>query len=114
MYELFARETVMRAWLRAGSRCECRRMAHGHAGRCNRQLVWSNRGRDTRDAWEVDARGNRSDSSLSNCEILCRNAICACTAPATSAFTQDRLFHTGTEQLTASSFIPTGRPEISP
>jgi len=72
MNELFARETVMRAWLRAGSRCECRRMAHGHAGRCNRQLVWSNRGRDTRDAWEVDTRGNRSDSSLSNCEILCR------------------------------------------
>ena len=67
----FARETVMRAWLRAAARCECKRTTHGHSGRCNRLLVWSNRGRDSSGGWEADSRDNRSDTSLSNCEILC-------------------------------------------
>ena len=71
MGDTFARETVMRAWLRSGSKCECQRMMHGHSGRCNRILVWGNRGRDGWGGWETGSRDNRSDTSLSNCEVLC-------------------------------------------
>jgi len=76
MNSTFARETVMRAWMRAEARCECKRMMHGHSGRCTKALVWGNRGREARGAWEVNNRDNRSDTSLSNCEILCWNCIC--------------------------------------
>lgn len=71
MSDIFAKETVMRAWLRAASRCECKRMTHGHSGRCNRLLVWGNRGRDGWGGWEAGFKDNRSDTALSNCEILC-------------------------------------------
>ncbi len=32
------------AWLRAEALCECRKDAHGHAGRCNQFLIWAERG----------------------------------------------------------------------
>jgi hypothetical protein len=67
----FARETLMRAWLRSEAKCECKRMGHGHSGRCNKAMVWANRGREAWGAWEAESRDNRSDTSLSNCEIIC-------------------------------------------
>jgi hypothetical protein len=71
----FSDEVVKLAWTRAQGRCECRRETHLHPYiRCNKELVWENRGREGRGAWEahhkvsVDAGGG---SYLSNCEILC-------------------------------------------
>lgn len=71
----FSEETVQQAWKRSGAKCECTRSTHSHQGRCNKELVWENRGRETgRGAWEahhkvsVDSGGT---DALSNCEILC-------------------------------------------
>ncbi len=71
----FSEETVAQAWKRAGGRCECRRRGCGHGVRCNKDLVWKNRGRDReRGAWEahhiLSVRAGGSDA-LSNCEIIC-------------------------------------------
>jgi hypothetical protein len=71
MVNSFTGETVMRAWLRAEAKCECKRLAHEHSGRCNKALVWGNRGRDGWGAWETNNRDGHSDTTLSNCEILC-------------------------------------------
>ncbi len=79
----FTRETLMRAWLRAGAKCECNRMSHGHSGRCNRDLIWGSRGREATGAWEAESRDNRSDNSLSNCQIVCWD--CHCHRPGTSS-----------------------------
>lgn len=72
---VFPDNVVEAAWRRAGGRCECRRLSHNHPYvRCNKELVWENRGRDGRGKWEahhrvsVDAGGA---DTLSNCEILC-------------------------------------------
>lgn len=71
----FPEDVVRRAWNRAGGRCECERKTHRHPyGRCGKQLVWENRGREGRGAWEAhhivsqDAGG---PSTYSNCKILC-------------------------------------------
>jgi 5-methylcytosine-specific restriction endonuclease McrA len=71
----FPLPVVQRAWQRAGGRCECVRKKCGHTGRCNKQLVWDNRGNNgARGAWEahhVTASGAGGPDTLSNCEILC-------------------------------------------
>ena len=72
----FSDETVRRAWIRAYGRCECRREGHGHPFvRCNKELVWDNRGRESgRGAWEAHHRtsvDSGGTDDLSNCEILC-------------------------------------------
>lgn len=67
-------ESVVRAvWHIVGGRCECRRTRHRHPGiRCNKELVWENRGREGRGAWEAHhIDGNTSNDVHSNCEILC-------------------------------------------
>ncbi len=70
----FSEETIKKAWQRADGKCECRRKSHNHLyGRCNKDLVWGNRGREDRGSWEahhIDANGG---DILSNCEILCWN-----------------------------------------
>ncbi len=71
----FSEETVLRAWNRAGGRCECRRRTHGHHYvRCNKELSFSNRGRFGRGKWEANHR-TRVESggtgAFSNCEIVC-------------------------------------------
>jgi len=71
----FSEETVRKAWTRAEGKCECRRERHKHSyTRCNKQLVWENRGRDGPGKWEAHHRtavASGGDDSLSNCEILC-------------------------------------------
>lgn len=69
----FSEETIREAWMRAGGRCECRRYTHNHTGiRCNKELVWENRGREAgRGAWEAHHRSSTGGDALSNCEILC-------------------------------------------
>ena len=68
----FSEETISKAWIRAGGRCECRRVFHWHSyKRCNKQLVRKNRGREGRGAWEAHHRSSTGGDGLSNCEILC-------------------------------------------
>jgi len=68
----FPESVVEAAWRRAGGRCECRRRSHNHSYvRCNKQLVWDNRGREGRGKWEAHHRNRTGGDTLSNCEILC-------------------------------------------
>lgn len=68
----FSDEVVASAWKRARGKCECTRIPHtNHYSRCNKQLVWENRGREGRGAWEAHHRNSYGGDSLSNCEILC-------------------------------------------
>lgn len=68
----FPDSVVQDAWRRAGGRCECRRRSHNHRYvRCNKQLVWDNRGREGRGKWEAHHRSRTHGDILSNCEILC-------------------------------------------
>lgn len=68
----FPASVVEAAWRRAGGHCECRRSTHGHLYvRCNKQLVWANRGREDRGAWEAHHINSNGPDTLSNCEILC-------------------------------------------
>jgi len=67
----FSESVVQQAWQKAGGKCECRRATHGHTGRCNKQLVRENRGREGRGKWEAHHRVRSGGDTLSNCEILC-------------------------------------------
>jgi hypothetical protein len=70
----FSDSTVRQAWTRAGGRCECTRVTHDHDRvRCNKQLVWENRGREGRGAWEAHSISGRHLDSVSDCQILCWN-----------------------------------------
>ncbi len=73
----FPNSVVEQAWKRAGGKCECRRKICGHGTRCNKQLVWENRGGEgVRGAWEahhVTAVSSGGSDTLSNCEILCQD-----------------------------------------
>jgi len=68
----FPENVVRRAWLRANGRCEYRRKTHRHKYvRCNKQLVWGNRGRVGRGCWEAHHISFSGGNGLSNCQILC-------------------------------------------
>ncbi len=68
----FSEDTVQKAWSRAGGNCECRRKSHNHLYvRCNKQLVWQNRGREGRGAWEAHHLNANGGDGLANCQILC-------------------------------------------
>ncbi len=68
---------VREAWRRAEAQCECQKEAHGHRGRCNQFLIWTERGGTGRGAWEAR---HRDDPRLPPCEVLCA----ACYAKATA------------------------------
>jgi len=71
----FSNKTVAEAFQRAGGKCECRRSACGHYIRCNKTIVWNQRGNDNAaGGWEAHhkvAVAAGGTDSLSNCEILC-------------------------------------------
>ena len=68
----FPESVVEAAWRRAEGRCQCRRRSHKHRYvRCNKQLVWDNRGREGRGKWEAHHISRTGGDTLSNCEILC-------------------------------------------
>ena len=69
----FNSTVVQEAWNRSGGTCECRRVNHKHLYvRCNKQLVWKNRGStDQRGCWEAHHVVAGGDDIVSNCEILC-------------------------------------------
>lgn len=68
----FSIPIVEAAWNRAGGKCECRRKSHEHHYvRCNKQLVFDNRGRTGRGCWETHHINSNGPDTLSNCEIIC-------------------------------------------
>ena len=70
----FSDEVVAQAWRKAGGMCECTRTTHDHDYvRCGKVLVWENRGREGRGAWETHHISSTGGDTLSNCEILCWN-----------------------------------------
>ena len=69
----FYTTVVQQAWNNAGGKCECRRTNHGHFyTRCNKDLVWDNRGKTgQRGCWEAHHKTAGGPDTTSNCEILC-------------------------------------------
>lgn len=69
----FSNNIIELAWKRSNGHCECRRRSHNHYyTRCNKQLVLSNRGKDShRGCWEAHHVTAGGPDTLSNCEILC-------------------------------------------
>ena len=72
----FSDDVIVQAWQRAGGKCQCELKGCGHTGRCNKSLVWENRGKEgKRGAWEahhITAQSAKSSTdTLSNCRILC-------------------------------------------
>lgn len=72
----FSSAVIAAAWRRSGGRCECCRTTCGHGySRCNRTLVWGERGNDRSFfGWEAHhktAVASGGLDTLSNCEILC-------------------------------------------
>lgn len=68
----FPQDVVETAFYRAKKCCECRRKEHDHSySRCNKELVWENRGREGKGCWEAHHINSNGGDTLSNCEILC-------------------------------------------
>ncbi len=67
----FSEEVVRQAWNRSDGKCECRRNICGHNGRCNKELLWSSRGSESKYGWEAHHIIAGGSDNLSNCEILC-------------------------------------------
>ena len=63
-----AEAQIREAWLRAEACCECLKESHGHAGRCDQFLIWTDRGGTGKGAWEVRVL---QDPRRPPCLILC-------------------------------------------
>jgi hypothetical protein len=63
------------AWARSGGRCECHTISHGHDLRCNRQLVWPNRGRAFgHGAWDLKFHHN-GGGGPGHIEVMCSECL---------------------------------------
>lgn len=71
---------VKKSWQRAANGnpqprpayCECTRVTHDHArGRCKKELVWANRGREGKGKWEAHSRSGKHHDSSVDCLIYC-------------------------------------------
>ena len=68
----FKQRVVEAAWRMAEGKCECRRKSHQHPStRCNKELVWENRGREGRGKWEAHHINSSGPDTLLNCVIMC-------------------------------------------
>jgi 5-methylcytosine-specific restriction endonuclease McrA len=54
------------AFRRSGGRCECRRNAHSHTGRCTTRLTMQ-----SAEFHHIHASSEGGHDGLSNCEVLC-------------------------------------------
>jgi len=52
----FTESIILEAWRRSGSRYECEREGHGHAGRCGVKLLASLRGGELGGGWDAVRR----------------------------------------------------------
>ena len=68
----FPDSVVLAAWQRAGGKCECKRISHGHKTPHGIRLNWGSRGKETDLGWEAHHTNANGPAILSNCEILCQ------------------------------------------
>ena len=63
---------ILRAWEKAGGRCECSRFSHSHTYvRCTRLLKWEMRGSGAPGGWAPRYHTSFSSGEPLGCEILC-------------------------------------------
>ncbi|MBU4502334.1 MAG: hypothetical protein KKA79_07075 [Nanoarchaeota archaeon] len=67
----FPEQIVKDAWDRADEKCECEMSSCGHGERCNKPLIWSDRGDDP-EGWEAHHKIQGDGEGLGNCKILCQ------------------------------------------
>ena len=69
----FPEDVVKDAWELVEGKCECTRSFHNHPeGRCNKHMMWENKGQIGWGGWDAcHIDGNSNHASLTNCEILC-------------------------------------------
>lgn len=68
----FSADETYRAWMKAGGRCQCHHPGHGHdTVRCNRPLLWQNRGIAAPGGWEAVPPGVGSPWTGGRPEIYC-------------------------------------------
>ena len=75
----FLEYNVKHAWKRAGgssppnpSHCECTYITHDHGQtRCNKQLIWANRGRDGNGGWEAHSFSGSYLNVPYDCAVFC-------------------------------------------
>ena len=61
-----------KAWRRSGERCECKRLRHGHIGRCDAKLIKNMNGkRGEYGSWEIHHIDRHGPNTASNYEVLC-------------------------------------------
>ena len=63
---------ILRAWEKAGGRCECSRFSHSHTYvRCTRLLKWEMRDSGAPGGWAPRYHTSFSSGEPLGCEILC-------------------------------------------
>lgn len=63
---------IWEAWQRAYGTCECTGKEHKHlSGRCNRVMIWGNRGGEGYGAWVVHYLNESAGNVAADCEIIC-------------------------------------------
>lgn len=63
---------VLKAWEKAGGRCECARFSHNHTYvRCARLLKWEMKGQSSLGGWMPSFHNSLSSGAPLSCEILC-------------------------------------------
>ena len=68
----FPDNKVKVAWELSVGKCECKIAIHSHKGRCSKELVWDNRGREGSGRWEAHhLDGDTKNNSITNCAIFC-------------------------------------------
>ena len=68
----FSNEIVDAAWKRSGKKCECSTPKHGHTGRCNKQLIETDKASEASSyGWKVHSVSGAYKKELSDCQILC-------------------------------------------
>ena len=71
MFDAFIRE----GWNGSGGNCECEMLHHDHTGRCDRKLIFENRGSSEDGGWVPIIRKRRSedfDSAGQILQIICK------------------------------------------
>jgi hypothetical protein len=67
----FSQKTIIEAWTRSGSKCECKKESHHHEGRCNKPLSFNNLEGYRNGIWQANCINPHGNDLASNCEILC-------------------------------------------
>ncbi len=72
----FSNEIVEGAWKRSGGKCECTLPRHGHTGRCNKQLIKTDKAAEASSyGWKVHSLSGAFKKDLADCQILCASCF---------------------------------------